>query len=45
MWRHEDIYLSAIGGGGNPPLGIAPVTDLGRRRGPRGEGLARSPAP
>ena len=29
MWRHEDIYLSAIGGGGNPALGIAPVTDLG----------------
>ncbi len=28
MWRHEDIYLSAIGGGGNPLLGIAPVRDL-----------------
>ena len=28
MWRHEDIYLSAVGGGGNPALGIAPVTDL-----------------
>ncbi|MGZ4715203.1 MAG: acyl-CoA synthetase [Acidimicrobiales bacterium] len=27
MWRHEDIYLSAIGGGGNPLLGIAPVRD------------------
>jgi len=28
MWRHEDIYLSAIGGGGNPALGIEPVRDL-----------------
>ncbi|HEY5155017.1 MAG TPA: AMP-binding protein [Acidimicrobiales bacterium] len=28
MWRHEDIYLSAVGGGGNPALGIEPVTDL-----------------
>ena len=28
IWRHEDIYLSAMGGGGNPLLGIAPVTDL-----------------
>jgi acyl-CoA synthetase (AMP-forming)/AMP-acid ligase II len=27
MWRHEDIYLSAIGGGGNPLLGIPPVRD------------------
>jgi len=24
MWRHEDIYLSVVGGGGNPLLGIAP---------------------
>ena len=28
MWRHEDIYLSVVGGGGNPALGIAPVADL-----------------
>jgi acyl-CoA synthetase (AMP-forming)/AMP-acid ligase II len=28
MWRHEDIYLSAIGGGGNPMLGIEAVRDL-----------------
>src|SRR4051794_25259816 len=28
MWRHEDIYMSAIGGGGNPALGIEPVRDL-----------------
>jgi len=28
MWRHEDIYLSAVGGGGNVLLGIAPVTNL-----------------
>ena len=28
MWRHEDIYLSAIGGGGNPALGIPAVRDL-----------------
>jgi acyl-CoA synthetase (AMP-forming)/AMP-acid ligase II len=28
MWRHEDIYLSAVGGGGNPALGIAPITSL-----------------
>ena len=28
MWRQEDIYLSAVGGGGNPALGVAPVTDL-----------------
>jgi acyl-CoA synthetase (AMP-forming)/AMP-acid ligase II len=28
MWRHEDIYLSAVGGGGNVALGIAPVTRL-----------------
>jgi len=28
MWRHEDIYLSAVGGAGNPLLGVAPVTDL-----------------
>jgi len=28
MWRHEDIYLSVVGGGGNPALGIAPVTNL-----------------
>jgi acyl-CoA synthetase (AMP-forming)/AMP-acid ligase II len=28
IWRQEDIYLSAIGGGGNPLLGIAPVTNL-----------------
>jgi acyl-CoA synthetase (AMP-forming)/AMP-acid ligase II len=28
MWRHEDIYLSAMGGGGNPLLGIEPITDL-----------------
>ncbi len=35
MWRHEDIYLSAIGGGGNPALGIEPVARP-RRRGRRG---------
>ena len=28
MWRHEDIYLSAVGGSGNPALGVAPVADL-----------------
>ena len=28
MWRHEDIYLSVVGGGGNPLLGIAPVVTL-----------------
>ncbi|MGA2836914.1 MAG: AMP-binding protein [Acidimicrobiales bacterium] len=28
MWRHEDIYQSVVGGGGNPALGIAPVADL-----------------
>jgi len=28
MWRHEDIYLSVVGGGGNPALGIAPVATL-----------------
>ena len=28
LWRHDDIYLSAVGGSGNPALGIAPVADL-----------------
>jgi acyl-CoA synthetase (AMP-forming)/AMP-acid ligase II len=28
MWRHEDIYLSVVGGAGNAALGIAPVADL-----------------
>jgi 3-oxocholest-4-en-26-oate---CoA ligase len=28
MWRHEDIYLSAVGGGANPLLGIAAIEDL-----------------
>jgi len=28
IWRQEDIYLSAIGGNGNPLLGIEPVKDL-----------------
>ena len=28
MWRHEDIYLSVVGGAGNPALGIAPGADL-----------------
>ncbi|HVC67421.1 MAG TPA: acyl-CoA synthetase [Acidimicrobiales bacterium] len=28
MWRHDDIYLSAVGGSGNPALGVAPVSDL-----------------
>ena len=28
MWRQEDIYLSAIGGNGNPLLGIEPVQNL-----------------
>jgi len=28
MWRQEDIYLSAMGGGGNPLLGVPPVTNL-----------------
>ena len=28
MWRQEDIYMSAIGGDGNPLLGIEPVKDL-----------------
>ena len=28
IWRQEDIYLSAIGGGGSADLGIAPVKDL-----------------
>ena len=28
MWRQEDIYLSAIGGSGNPALGIEPVANL-----------------
>ena len=28
MWRHDDIYLSAVGGGGNPALGVPPVAVL-----------------
>ncbi len=28
IWRQEDIYLSAVGGSGNPLLGIDPVHDL-----------------
>ena len=28
IWRQEDIYLSAIGGGGNVLLGIDPVVTL-----------------
>jgi acyl-CoA synthetase (AMP-forming)/AMP-acid ligase II len=28
MWRQEDIYLSAMGGGGNALLGVPPVTNL-----------------
>jgi len=28
VWRHEDIYLSAVGGGANPALGIAEIRDL-----------------
>ncbi len=28
MWRHEDIYQSVVGGGGNPALGVAPIADL-----------------
>ena len=28
MWRQEDIYMSAIGGGGNAALGIPPVKNL-----------------
>ncbi len=28
MWRHEDIYLSAVGGSGNKILGITAVADL-----------------
>ncbi len=28
IWRQEDIYISAIGGGGNAALGIEPVTNL-----------------
>ena len=28
MWRQEDIYMSAVGGAGNPLLGIDPVHDL-----------------
>jgi len=28
MWRHDDIYLSAVGGSGNAALGIGPVADL-----------------
>jgi 3-oxocholest-4-en-26-oate---CoA ligase len=28
VWRHEDIYLSAVGGGANPALGVAEVKDL-----------------
>ena len=28
MWRHEDIYLSVVGGAGSPALGIDPVADL-----------------
>jgi len=28
LWRHDDIYLSAVGGSGNAALGIAPVADL-----------------
>ena len=28
MWRHEDIYLSVVGGAGSPVLGIDPVADL-----------------
>jgi acyl-CoA synthetase (AMP-forming)/AMP-acid ligase II len=28
IWRQEDIYISAIGGAGNPLIGVAPVTNL-----------------
>ena len=28
MWRHDDIYLSAVGGGGNAAVGLGPVADL-----------------
>jgi acyl-CoA synthetase (AMP-forming)/AMP-acid ligase II len=28
LWRHEDIYLSAVGGGANPALGIPEIKDL-----------------
>jgi acyl-CoA synthetase (AMP-forming)/AMP-acid ligase II len=28
MWRHEDIYLAAVGGIGNPGLGIETIADL-----------------
>jgi acyl-CoA synthetase (AMP-forming)/AMP-acid ligase II len=28
MWRHEDIYQSAVGGAGNAALGVGPVADL-----------------
>jgi acyl-CoA synthetase (AMP-forming)/AMP-acid ligase II len=28
MWRQEDIYMSAIGGGGNALLGVEPVANL-----------------
>ena len=28
MWRHDDIYLSAVGGAGNIALGVTPVADL-----------------
>ena len=28
IWRHEDVYLSAMGGSGNPVLGIPPVHEL-----------------
>jgi acyl-CoA synthetase (AMP-forming)/AMP-acid ligase II len=28
IWRQEDIYISAIGGAGNPLIGVAPVKNL-----------------
>jgi acyl-CoA synthetase (AMP-forming)/AMP-acid ligase II len=28
MWRQEDIYMSALGGSGNPAIGIPPVSNL-----------------
>ena len=28
MWRHEDIYQSAVGGSGNAAIGVAPIEGL-----------------
>ena len=42
MWRHEDIYLSVVGGGGNAALGCRPGGRPRRRGGPGGGRLPDS---